>query len=309
VAALVGIGTVAAVRAIRKHPPASFAVAAIVGLTIAVQRLITNRAPNFHAWAQPAMEVIVTAGIVALFVTAFVPKMTRWAGVSLLVMIGGFLVAPTAWAWSETTSPVLNATLPQAGPRVGVSGTTFGSAAFDPDATLAAFLRSEANGEKWDLATTSAFTASGLIAQDDLSVMALGGFLGSDPATSVSKVAEQVKRGEIRFFLTGGLLGTRFGAAIGGAGGFGTRLPNNALQGSPPQPVRPAPPPPARLPGGFGSAPRSVARLNSAGAVVVAVEQVCEPLTYSNTAGRLSNSYDGTLFDCKGRGDELAALG
>ena len=111
---------------------------------------------------------------------------------------------------------------------VGVSGTTFGSAAFDPDATLAAFLRSEANGERWDLATTSAFTASGLIAQDDLSVMALGGFLGSDPATSISKVAEQVRSGQIRFFLTGGALGTRFGAAVGGAGGFGARPPSNA---------------------------------------------------------------------------------
>ena len=49
--------------------------------------------------------------------------------------------------------------------------------------------------------------------------------------------------------------------------------------------------------------------MNSAGAVVAAVEEVCEPLTYSSTAGRLSNSYDGALFDCKGHGDELAALG
>ena len=312
VGALVGIGTVAAVRVIRRNPTASFAVAAIVGVTIAVQRLITNRAPNFHAWAQPAMEVVVAVGLIALFATAFVPKMRRWAGVSLLVMIGGFLIAPTAWAWSETTSPVLNATLPQAGPRVGVSGTTFGSAAFDPDATLAAFLRSEAHGERWDLATTSAFTASGLIAQDDLSVMALGGFLGSDPATSISKVAEQVRSGQIRFFLTGGALGTRFGAAVGGAGGFGARPPSNALQGSPSQPARPVPQPPQpppRVQGGFGGAPRILARLNSAGAVVAAVEEVCEPLTYSNTAGRLSNSYDGALFDCKGHGDELAALG
>ena len=63
------------------------------------------------------------------------------------------------------------------------------------------------------------------------------------------------------------------------------------------------------MPGGFGGAPRILARLNSAGAVVAAVEEVCEPLTYSSTAGRLSNSYDGALFDCKGHGDELAALG
>ncbi len=311
-----GIGTVAALRAIRKYPAAAFGVAAGVGLTVAVQRLITNRAPHFHSWAQPAMELIVAIGLVALFVTAFVPKVRRWAGMSLLVIIGGFLIAPTAWAWSETTSPVLNATLPQAGPRVGVSGSTFGSAAFDPDATLADFLRSESGGEKWDLATTSAMTASGLIAQDDLSVMAMGGFLGSDPATSIAKVAEQVEKGELRFFLTGGGLGTRFGAAIGGAGGFGLP-PNSGLQGSttPPGPTapRPAPPlqagPPTGIRRGFGGGPRMLARLNSSSAVLAAVEQVCEPLTYANTGGRLSNSYDGRLFDCRGHGDELAALG
>ena len=322
VGALVGIGTVAALRAIRRYSTAAFGVATIVGLTIAAQRLITNRAPDFHAWAQPAMEVVVAVGLIGLFVTAFVPAVRRWLGLSLLVIVGGFLIAPTAWAWSETTSPVLNATLPQAGPRVGVSGSTFGSAAFDPDAALADFLRSEAGSEKWDLATTSAMTASGLIAQDDLSVMALGGFLGSDPATSVTKVAELVQKGEIRFFLEGGGFGPRFGAAIGGAGGFGSLPPNNALQGNtapPAQPVRPTPHPPApvgpqggpqiRIRGGFGGGPQTLARLNTAGAVMAAVEQVCEPLTYTNTGGRLSNEYDGRLFDCLGKGDELAALG
>jgi len=325
VGALVGIGTVAALRSVRKYPTAAFAVAAVVGLTVAVQRLITNRAPHFHAWAAPAMEVIVAIGLVALFVTAFVPKVRRWAGLSLLVVIGGFLIAPMAWAWSETTSPVLNATLPQAGPRIGVSGSTFGSAAFDPDATLAEFLRTESGGARWDLATTSAMTASGLIAEDDLSVMAMGGFLGSDPATSVAKVADEVKKGELRFFLSGGGFGPRFGAAIGGAGGFGSFPPNSSLQGSPnppgptaPRPAQARPPaaqvnppagPPAGIRGGFGGGPRVLARLNEASAVMAAVEQVCEPLTYTNTGGRLSNEYDGRLFDCRGHGDELAALG
>jgi len=324
VGALVGIGTVAAVRTIRRNPEASLAVATIVGLTIAVQRLITNRAPDYHAWAQPAMEIIVGVGLVALFATAFVPRFRRWVGVSLLVMIAGFLVAPTAWAWSETTSPVLNATLPQAGPRIGVSGSTFGSAAFDPDATLAEFLRSESSGEKWDLATTSAMTASGLIAQDGISVMAMGGFLGSDPATSVSKVAEQVKKGEIRFFLTGGGFGGRFGAAFGGAtAGPPAQLPNPALQGTPTPPVGarttpaarpPLPPSPQNGPrvavqGGFGAPARNLARLNSSGAVMAAVEQVCQPLTYESTAGRLPNDYDNRIYDCRGDGDALAALG
>ncbi len=116
VGALIGIGTVAALRAIRRNPAASFFVAAIVGLTVATQRLIMNRAPEFHSWAQPTMFVLVTIGVAALFVTAFLPKVRRFAGLSLLVIIGGFLIGPAAWASSEVTTPVLNATLPQAGP-------------------------------------------------------------------------------------------------------------------------------------------------------------------------------------------------
>ena len=169
---------------IRRYPTASFAVAAIVGVTIAVQRLITNRAPNFHAWAQPAMEVVVAVGLVALFATAFVPRMRRWAGVSLLVMIGGFLIAPTAWAWSETTSPVLerHAAAGRSPRRRVRHHVRVGGIRSRRDARGVPAVGGERRAV--DLATTSAFTASGLIAQDDLSVMALGGFLGSDPATS-----------------------------------------------------------------------------------------------------------------------------
>ena len=89
--------------------------------------------------------------------------------------------------------------------------------------------------------------------------MAMGGFLGSDPATSVAKTAELVKKGEIRFFLTGGGF-PRFG----GPGGFGGGTINSTLQGSPnaPSPARPPVPPRIRAPGGsvnsggFNTGPR-----------------------------------------------------
>ena len=278
-----------------------------------------NRAPEFHSWAQPTMLVLVTIGVAALFVTAFLPKVRRFAGLSLLVIIGGFLIGPAAWASSEVTTPVLNATLPQAGPRIGLSGTTFGSAAFDPDAALADFLRAERHGERWDVATTTAMTASGLIAQDDISVMAMGGFLGSDPATSVAKTAELVKKGEVRFFLAGGGF-PRFG----GPGGFGGTI-NSTLQGSPnaPSPAGPqrpqtSPSPPGRPrigapggglnSGGFNTGPR-LFDLKSAGSVMAAVEQVCQPMTYDSTLGKLPSNYDNAIYDCQGHGDELAALG
>ncbi len=303
VGALVGIGAVAASRAIRRNAAVAFAVAAVVALTVATQRLITNRAPHFHAWAPTAMTVVVSIGIAALFVTAFVSRIRRFVGVSLLVMLGGLLIAPAAWATSEMTTQALNATLPQAGPRIGASGSTFGSAAFSPDEGLAGFLIEEASGERWQLATTSAMTASGLIAQNDLSVMAMGGFLGSDPATSVAKVADLVNKGELRFFLAGAGIVPRFATGFAGPPPVGLQGPASLPQPSAGRPgTAPGP-----VPGGFGG--QRFLRANPASTVVAAVEQVCTPLTYTSTGGRLPNTYDNRVYDCRGFGDELAALG
>ena len=208
-------------------------------------------------------------GVAVLFVTAFLPKVRRFVGLSLLVIIGGFLIGPAAWASSEVTTPVLKRdTAPSRPARSGV-GHDVRLLGVDPDAALADFLRAESHGERWDVATSSAMTAAGLIAQDDISVMAMGGFLGSDPATSVAKIAELVKKGEVRFFSTGGGF-PRFG----GPGGLGGTI-NSNLQGSPNAPSPPRPPKPTRPPkppgsprigvqgGGFNSLPRPFT-LNSA---------------------------------------------
>jgi hypothetical protein len=43
--------------------------------------------------------------------------------------------------------------------------------------------------------------------------------------------------------------------------------------------------------------------------VIAAVEQVCQPMTYDSTLGQLPSNYDNAVYDCRGHGDELAALG
>ena len=42
---------------------------------------------------------------------------------------------------------------------------------------------------------------------------------------------------------------------------------------------------------------------------MAAVEQVCQPMTYDSTLGKLPSNYDNAIYDCQGYGDELAALG
>jgi len=229
----------------------------------------------------------------------------RWPLVlgALAIGLAGLLVTPAAWAANELSGPTLNATLPQAGPRTGAAARTFGSSAFDANAQLAAFLKSANDGEKWDLVTTSAQSASDLIASYDLSVMALGGFLGQDPAATVASTADKVEAGEVRYFLVtaggpGGFGGGGFagGQAPGGAGGF---TPPNGFT-----------PPKGGTGGGF--APPGGGGFGGGGTasqIMTAVRSACTAVTNASTNGALPTQYDGQVYDCAGQADALRAAG
>ena len=211
---------------------------------------------------------------------------------ALAIALVGLLVTPAAWAANETTAASLNATLPQAGPREGTAGRTFGSTGFSTADGLAGFLRAaNTDGETWDLVTVSSMQASDLIAADDLSVMALGGFMGADPAATVASTADRVAAGEVRYFLVsqGG-----FGGGGGGAGRFtapngGQFTPPNGVP--PPGPGRGQFPGQGRFPGqggtngggpgGFGGSS------GTANQIMNAVRSSCTALTNASTGGAL----------------------
>jgi hypothetical protein len=202
-------------------------------------------------------------------------------------------LTPAAWSVSETANATLNTTLPQAGPRGGLAAFTFGARESSAP-QLAAFLRSHHDGERWDLVVTSAMGGSNLIADDGLSVMALGGFLGQDPATTPAKVARMVQRGEVRYFEAGGTFG-RFGGGFGGIGPPpGGPAPNPQLA---PRFRRQFGAPPG---GGFGGPPRGGFAFGrgTANRIMSIVREVCTPVDGVGTGG---------LYDCRGKGAAMAA--
>ena len=236
-------------------------------------------------------------------------------------------MTPAAWALSETSNATLNATLPQAGPRVGSAAGTFGGGQFagSQNTSLADFLRAESTGERWDLVVSNAMSASNLIATDDISVMALGGFIGTDPVSTVASIADLVDKGEVRFFQ----------ANSGGFGGFGGGTRRTSTRGTgtsrlrtgtpsagtvTPPPVggpqfnpgsgnRPQFPngagPQGGIGGGAGGALGGVDNDNTA--IMSAVRSVCTAVTSESTNGKLPTQYDGQIYDCQGKGDALRA--
>lgn len=83
---------------------------------------------------------------------------------------------------------------------------------------LAAFLQANHRGERYLLATLTARPAAPIIIQTGAAVMAMGGFMGSDPIITPEKLARMVEDRQVRFVL------------LGGFGGFGPRMGGEAQQ-------------------------------------------------------------------------------
>jgi len=169
---------------------------------------------------------------------------------------------------SETNNAVLNATLPQAGPRTGVADGSFGSKSSNGDQALAQWLLDDHTDETWDLVLANAQDGSGLTADQGVTVMAIGGFMGTDNSLTVARFAEFVAGGQVRYVQTGG-----FGFGGGGGGGGGRA-------------------------GGFGGG--NIA----ANSVIAAARAASTPVTTARDP-TFPSAYSGQIYDCAG---EAAAL-
>ncbi|MCC6237108.1 MAG: glycosyltransferase family 39 protein [Dehalococcoidia bacterium] len=311
IAALVGISVAGAIEGARRWPLATAAVTAgIVGATLYVQLLVSGRVPTFYGWMQPYVLGGTVLGL-GLFIAA-----SRWqrlpVHLGLAVLLAALLALPGGWSVSEASHAPLNTTLPQAGPREGASGRTFGSQAFDDGTTeLAAWLRAHGDpNATWDLVVQSAMGASTLVAEHELSVMALGGFSGRDAAITVDEFAQHVAAGDVRYVSTsqgggpGGGPGGGFGGRDGARdGGDGRAQPDGGLNGQTPP----------RFDGGTGGPqgaaqggqPQAAPGGQGTNSVLSAVRSACTAVTDST----LPTQYQGSLYDCAGKSEALAAAG
>jgi 4-amino-4-deoxy-L-arabinose transferase-like glycosyltransferase len=271
IAALVGMSSVALPDLIQRHKGWLIAAAGIAGVTLYTQLVVAGRFDDFFEWVTPITVVTVLMGLILTVVAAWYKRLPVLVGIA--VIVGGLLLIPAAWSSYEAVNASSNTTLPQAGPRNGgAASRSFGSQAFDSGtAQLATWL--EVNGDedaRWELATTRAQNASTLIAQYGLSVMAIGGFSGSDPTITAAEFGEYVANGDVRYVLV----------TAGGPGGGGGR----------------------GVPTVVGGAGVTAASADAAGAnaVMAAVQAVCEPVTEG-----LPSEYQGAIYDCTGKAEAL----
>ncbi len=232
VAALLGIGVALAHRAGRWGM--AWVLVALVG-TAALEVVLLRRV---NAYPALRVGVPVGLGVVAVLVVAValgVPFLRRYLAVVLAAGLVIALAAPAAWALSgvrhgedatyASAGPALRGaqrgggagTLPVSVPSAaaGGAGLTGSRSARRAGAGSAgiggaelshaelAWLRREHHHERWLVAVPSGTEAEGPIVTGD-SVMAVGGFYGTDPAMTRNRLATLVADHELRFVDTGG---------------------------------------------------------------------------------------------------------
>ena len=140
---------------------------------------------------------------------------TRCAAVLGLTAV---LVGPGLYT-VDTMGKTLAGGDPSAGPARGL-GAGFGPggfAGFPGDAggtnqALVDYLLANRGGATWLVAVSSANQAGPLQLTSGVPVMAMGGFMGSDPAPTLEQMQAYVREGRLRFVMMGG--------PTGGPGGF-----------------------------------------------------------------------------------------
>lgn len=161
------------------------------------------------------------AGVGAALLLFLYGMREKLASITAVAGILVLLAAPLYWA----ATPLLyggNSTLPEAGPQLNRSGTEHGMPRMGmtesrTDAKLLDYVTKNNTGEKYLFATTSATSAAPYIIQTGKAVMAMGGFSGSDPILTVSKLQKLVDDKKVKYFLIPSGSGFGFGGGTGGS--------------------------------------------------------------------------------------------
>ncbi|SDL32356.1 glycosyltransferase family 39 protein [Arthrobacter sp. ok362] len=237
IAALAGIGSLELWRG-RAYWPARVVLAVTVLATSVWSAVLLGRDP---AWLPGLRVIAVVLGVLAAAALllradsmAALPARFRkaaTAGFVILALLAGGL-GSTAWTLATVAQPH-SGSIPTSGPTASAMGGGFGAAGRagsdgadgsagaaagggpggeTSSAELNALLKS--SGAKWSAIVSGATQAASLELATGTSVIALGGWNGGDPYPTLAQFQAMVDRGEIGYFISGGM-----GGMGGGRGG------------------------------------------------------------------------------------------
>jgi 4-amino-4-deoxy-L-arabinose transferase-like glycosyltransferase len=223
-AALTGAGLAEAWRLRDRVRWAGLLLAAILAATAWWQLQLLDRVPAYLPGLGIGALCVALAAAIVLAVPAVPGDLgaRRIARGAAVLGLAAILVGPSAWT-AATVGRAIAGGDPSAGPvSGGARGGPGGFAGFpgDPggtDRALVDYLVANRGAATWLVAVSSASAAGPLQLASGVPVMAMGGFMGSDPTPTLTQLQADVHDGRLRFVLVGGR-GAGPGGFFGGDG-------------------------------------------------------------------------------------------
>ncbi|MCY8105867.1 ArnT family glycosyltransferase [Bacillus mojavensis] len=199
IAALSGIGWYTMYRLFQNNKDwASYLLPAAVLITAAFQvyMLSAYTSQIGNVW----MYVLGLLGLGSTLVLLMLKRSHPFSKQLTIISLCVLLLTPIYWS----ATPLLyggNSVLPESGPQLKSSANGGNMFSSEVDTGLLSYLRKHNTGEEYLFATLTTVTAAPYIINTDESVMALGGFNGTDPILTVSDLKKLVKEGKVKYFL------------------------------------------------------------------------------------------------------------
>ena len=210
-AALVGIGVAAMWQAYRAGGWQAWLLPAALIATALWQNNVLSGYPSWGHWLIPMTLGAGVLSAVALFAARLGSERMwqRWAPGFLAAGIIGLVLSPLTWAAMPVAAAPANASLPIAGPSALDPPDSAGwtSLGVWDDGGLISYLKARNAGYYYLLGVTNAQQSSSLALESGEPVLAMAGFMGTDPALTPQKLAEMVASKQIRFILLSGSMG------------------------------------------------------------------------------------------------------
>ncbi|MDR0199436.1 MAG: glycosyltransferase family 39 protein [Streptococcaceae bacterium] len=173
----------------------------------------------YYAWSYyPSLVIGLGIASVLIALWWFLPfgsvKVKTAFTIAVLSVLTGW------WALTPTLSHE-SAQIPTVGPSL-LGETTGGMArgmSRSSDSKVLSYTEKHQGTANYLFATVNASTAAPYIIDSGKSVMALGGFNGTDPSITLNQFKELVKEGKVKYFLAGGGMGGGMGGSSTGATG------------------------------------------------------------------------------------------
>jgi 4-amino-4-deoxy-L-arabinose transferase-like glycosyltransferase len=194
------------------------------------------RTPDYVPGLGAVVVAVASAAAAALAVSSAVRlrgRLTaRAPAVALAVGTAAVLLGPSAYALTTVGQAAAGGD-PAAGPRLatrdfgppaGEGGQFVPAGRAGPasvSADLVAYLEQNQGSATWLVAVPGANAAAPIELATGKPVMAMGGFIGSDPAPTAEQLAQLVRSGQLRFVLLGAGRPDRFAGAEGPPAGLG----------------------------------------------------------------------------------------